>query len=525
MKYLLFALLITSSICYGQTRSDKVSITYGKEHKEKPRTTVTDIVGYDASGMYVIRVKGNFFSTKYYLEHYDLDMNKVNEAEIKLDRKVNLEYIISINGGLYLLSSLKQRDSKKHQYFVQSIDKKSLQPQADSRQIGEIEYRSFKHFNAGDFWYEKSKDKSKILIAYNMPYEKKGKEKFGFRVFDNDFNELWHKQVELPYTDQLFSVLSYTVDNSGNTYIIGKLYDEKKEARKAKKEGKPSFVYRVLKYSNQGTAYKEYPIKNKEHFITDLKISIDKEENIICSGFYSTEGTYSIRGSYFLKIDGKTQQITTKGFHEFEDEFITQHMNERQTKRAKKKADRKKKDLELYEYDLDEIVLKKDGGAVLVGEKYYMYVVTRTSSKGQTTTTYHYVYGDIIVINMNKEGQVLWKTRIPKRQHTTNDNGFLSSYVLSKVGNKLMFVFNDHIENLGYQKGNKIKNLPRKKKDLATILVEVDKDGNQSKEILFTVQDTKSYAVPKVSEQTTRDEVMLFGQYRRKNRFFRVKFK
>ena len=526
MKYTLITLLLgLAYLAPAQTRSEKVQITYGKEHNEKPRTTVSDIVGYDPSGMYVVRKKPVMLKYKYYLEHYDLEMNKTKEAEVNLENKLNWEYIVSINQNLYILSSLKQKNIKKHSFFVQNIDKKNLQPQAGSKQIGEIDYNGFKNFNAGSFWYEISKNRSKILIAYNQPYERKGKEKFGFRVFDNNFKELWHKQIELPYSDELFSVMSYTVDNSGNTYIVGKLYDEKKEARKARKEGRPSFVYKILKYSNNGTEFKEYPITIEDHFITDMQISIDTDENIVCSGFYSKEGTYSIGGSYFLRIDGKTQAITTKGFEPFEENFIVQHMTERQAKKAKKKADRKKKGLELYEYDLDEIILKKDGGAVLVGEQYYMYITTTTDSEGRTSSTYHYIYNDIIVVNMDKEGQTLWKIRIPKKQHSVNDGGIASSYVLSKVGNKLMFIFNDDIENMTYTEGDKIKNFSKNKKKSATVLVEVGNQGKQSKEILFTVEDVQSFTLPKVSEQISKDEVMLFGQYKRKNRFFRVKFK
>jgi hypothetical protein len=88
-----------------------------------------------------------------------------------------------------------------------------------------------------------------------------------------------------------------------------------------------------------------------------------------------------------------------------------------------------------------------------------------------------------------------------------------------------MFIFNDDIENMTYTEGDKIKNFSKNKKKSATVLVEVDNQGKQSKEILFTVEDVQSFTLPKVSEQISKDEVMLFGQYKRKNRFFRVQFK
>jgi hypothetical protein len=187
-----------------------------------------------------------------------------------------------------------------------------------------------------------------------------------------------------------------------------------------------------------------------------MQIAINDERDIICGGFYSEKGTFSIKGSYFLKIDGQTQEIKAKSFKEFGIDFITQHMTQRQEKKAKKKA-AKGKNIELYEYDLDNIILRDDGGAYLIGEQFFVKVVTRTTtgSNGHTstsTTTYYY-FNDILVINMSPSGEIEWTEKIPKRQRTTNDGGFFSSYALSVVKDKLYFVFNDHPKNLFYKAG------------------------------------------------------------------------
>jgi len=75
---------------------------------------------------------------------------------------------------------------------------------------------------------------------------------------------------------------------------------------------------------------------------------------------------------------------------------------------------------------------------------------TSTDANGgtRTTTVYYYYYNDIIVININPGGETEWTKKIAKRQPSSNDGGFFSSYSLSIVKDKMYFVFNDSPKNL-----------------------------------------------------------------------------
>ncbi|MBK6551495.1 MAG: hypothetical protein IPG11_13980 [Flavobacteriales bacterium] len=110
------------------------------------------------------------------------------------------------------------------------------------------------------------------------------------------------------------------------------------------------------------------------------------------------------RHSFFLKLDQNTKQVTHSSFKEFDADFITQYMTEKEEAKASKRADKKGEEIELYNYELRDIVRRTDGGAVMVGEQYRFYVTTTTTSSPNggttTTTTYHYIYNDIIVVNV-----------------------------------------------------------------------------------------------------------------------------
>ncbi|MFT3885513.1 MAG: hypothetical protein QM724_08810 [Flavobacteriales bacterium] len=83
---------------------------------------------------------------------------------------------------------------------------------------------------------------------------------------------------------------------------------------------------------------------------------------------------------FFLRLDRKTKEIVHESFKEFSDEMITSFMTEKEEKKAEKNDE----DLELYSYDLGNIIRRDDGGAVMVAEQYYSY--TQCYSNGPTPT-------------------------------------------------------------------------------------------------------------------------------------------
>ena len=513
----------------GQTKSKDVDILWGPELKAW-KSTLSDIVGYDETGIYAIKTKRKGLyglNSTVTLEHYDKEMSQSKSVEIELEeqkKERNFEFIIHIDNEMYIFSSFANQKLKKNFLFVQGVNKKTLQPNKDLRKIAEIDYSGKSKYNSGNFDYEISKDSSKVLIYYNLPYDKGESEKFGFHVFDKALNQLWEKNITLPYKEELFDVEDYEVDNKGNIHLLALIFKEK---RKEKRKGDPNYKYQVLSYLNNGTELKEYPIKIEGKFLTDMQIAINDEQDIICGGFYSSEGTFSIEGSYFLKINGETKEIKSKEFQNFGIDFITQNMTKRQEKKTKNKA-AKGKDIELYQYDLDNIVLRDDGGALLIGEQYFVRVVTRTIPDGNgntsTTTTYYYHYNDIIVINMSPDGKIEWSKKIAKKQVTRNDGGFFSSYALSIVKDKLYFVFNDNPKNLFYKGEGKLYNFNKSKESLV-VLVTLDNEGNQTREALFSAKEADILTRPIVCEQISKNEMILFGQRKKTHRFARISFK
>ncbi|MDH5399553.1 MAG: hypothetical protein OEX02_15495, partial [Cyclobacteriaceae bacterium] len=434
-KLLMYLLLAMPGLqAFGQSTSDHVDVMWGDMARESRKSMVTGIVGYDETGVYVIKrkglgIKGRRFAL--YLAHYD---NKMNPTRSLLIEKVHLasqmtfEFVIQLKDKLYLFTSEKIQSKKKNILYVQSIDKARMIINGDRKVVAEIDYTGSGRRNTGGFSYRISRGKTKALLYYSMPYEKREKESFGFHVFDENMNRMWEKEVELPYTDNLFSVEEHNIDDKGNVYILGVAFNEK---RRHKRDGKPNYKYHILSYQNKGADFKEHIVDLPGRFLVDMEVAITDDEDLICAGYYSEEGSFSIIGTYYLRVDGKTKKVEKTSYKEFGLDFITQDMTARQEKKTRKRAE-KGKVVELYEYDLDDIVINEDGSAVLIGEQYYTDVVTYTTQGANgammTNTMYYYYRNDIIIVSFSPEGEIKWLDKIPKTQVTVNDGGLYSSY-------------------------------------------------------------------------------------------------
>jgi len=513
----------------AQTTTKRAKIIWGPETKESKKISLGNIVGYDESGTYILKTKRKGLygvNSDLILEHFDQKMAKTQTIALNLNvdgMKKSYEYTIHSSDKLFLYSSYLDNKAKKNTFYYQQLDKKTLQPEKQLNKIGQIDFRGSAKYNSGYFSLIRSKDENRILVFYGLPIGKGSKEQFGFIMHDKDMNKLWEKKVTLPYTQELFDIERYRIDELGNVYILGLIYKDK---RKLRRKGEPNYQYTVISFKDEGNTIDDYPIELPGKFITDMQMAVADNGDIICGGFYSNEGTFSIKGSYYLSIDASTKEVKSTSFHEFGIDFITQNFRAHKAAKAKKKA-KKGKSVEMYQYDLDDIILKDDGGAILIGEQYYVRVSTRTSTDANgnttTTTTYYYHYNDIIVININAQGEIEWTEKIPKRQVTTNDGGYFSSYALAVRNDKLHFIFNDHPANLFYKSGGKLSNFNKSKGSVA-VLVTLTEEGRYSKELLFTSREAEVLIRPKACEQTNDNEMILIGQRKKMVRLAKVTF-
>ena len=524
---LLFIIVFPSQLT-AQNKSEKVTIEWGQASAAARAETATEMVGYDDDAVYVQKSKSVFMSdSEVFLTRYNQKLDETKKLEIPVggsgSSKRYINRILHWNGELLVFTDMRNNSAKRRSLEVQSIDKRSFRLSGRPKPIAVVDYSGHARWNSGDFDLVLSMDSNKLLVVADLPYEKESKEAFGLHVYGPGMQKIWEKDIELPYTDLLFEVTDRQVDEVGDVYLLGRVYDE---IAREKRRGKVNYRYEILAYRDQGERLERYPVDVEGRFLTDMKVVINTEGDLLCAGFYSDKGTFSIKGSYFLRIDRNTASIASQSYEEFGLDFITQNLSERKANKVEKKEARGK-EVELYQYDLNNLVITADGGAVLVGEQFFIKVITSTTTSGTgvstTRTTTIFYYNDIIVVNISPEGEIAWTQKIPKKQVTSQDGGFYSSYAMAVIRDKLYFVFNDNPKNLLNTEEGKIYNMVPRKESLV-VLVEVSADGSVSKEALFSSKEVDIITVPKVCGQINETEMILFGKRKKDQRLARVRF-
>ena len=546
--YISISLLVISASLFGQTQEVKVpaEIVWGQEHKEPSGTIITKVVGTTPNGFYMLReqTQGNLLSngtTKITLEYYNNSMNikKSNKIALKYkNKKMAFEDLFLVDGRLYLLSSYNNEAKKLNHLFVQEVSRRTLNPRKNLKHLGAIATRN--KARIGRFDSRFSRDSSKILIFNELPYKKKQPERFSLRVFDNQFDEIWTRNIQLPYNDEKFAVEEYRVDNKGNVYLLGVIYRDQTRVRR---QGKPTYEYVILAYTQDGEEAKEYRVDIDNQFITDLTFRIADDGNLVCSGFYSEVGTFSIKGTCFFRLDTQTKQLLNLNFKEFGFEFVTEFMSEKQKEKIKaaEQKGKKKRSAELYQYSLDKLILRSDGGALLIAEQYFVQQRSNFDRFGYggiggfgyynrydpafRNDDYFYNFNDIIVVNIRPNGEIEWATRIPKRQVTSNDGGYFSSYSMSIVRDKLYFVYNENGRNFEEKKENKKNRIySYNGRNSIVALAEIRKDGSLHTYPLFSNREADITTRPFICKQIGKKEMLIYGERGRNYKFANLQF-
>ncbi len=533
-NFIVMLLLATSASVCAQTKTNKVTVQDGPENDTK-RSSVLGMFGYDDGGYYTLRREKKTIL----VEHLSLNMSVDNSVEMEelKSGKVDLEFYsaIQMEANMYFFYIGHDSKTEEVMLYAKKLNPKTLLTDGQLIEVAKEQYVSDRKFMRGamfalwnPFSTLVSEDQTHFgLVTNNMSGEENAEVERKITVYGSDLKEQWTIDAKTGFKSDLFSVTNLTLDDNGDISIIGVEYKEKLTAREIRRSGKPNTTHHLIRYTEKGNKVISMPIELNGKFITDLRIATAQSGDIVVAGFYSETGSWSIKGAFYLNIDPTNEEIKSQKFTEFGTEFITLNLTDREEKKAKKKEE-KGEDLEMNEFDMRDLILRGDGGATLIAEQ-FIFRITQTTMRGAngqstTVTTYHYYYNDIIAVSFDNTGTLLWKTKIPKRQYTTNDGGMWSSYAMTVVDDKLFFIFNDNPKNLFIADDETPYNFSASK-ELAVVLVELDNSGKATKELLFSSERSDAKVQPRLAKQTAEKEVIICSQRSKIFQYSRITFK
>ena len=252
--------------------------------------------------------------------------------------------------------------------------------------------------------------------------------------FDNNRLELLWQTVVTPQDFNFYqNFLEVLVDNDGDMTIVA----ERDNYRTKREDHHFEFYH----YDGRTDRLTRFDLTMPEKLTFDVIFSIDPlNKRIVGAGLYSEKNLGRSDGFFYLNINPDRPEDFVKASHPFTEEFIVSLLG--------KEADKTKG---VPEGLLRDVVLRKDGGVLLIGELSRTFErnganMTRNFYDGTGRFSVDYYYDEIFVLSIHPDGDLHWSTVMHKKQYSQDDDGIYSSFFVFKTASSLRFLFNDEIK-------------------------------------------------------------------------------
>lgn len=223
------------------------------------------------------------------------------------------------------------------------------------------------------------------------------------------------------------------VSNRGDMYFISS-----QNNRKSKRD---NHFYEVFYAGHNSNVVDRFVVPMKGKLSYDIRFLYDNlNKKLVAGGLYSDKNSSRSNGYFSISIPTNNPDNHRVSFTPFDDDFVSD-LDGKKVKNNKGVDD----------VEIREIVLRRDGGMLLIYEKTKLF--ERRSAS--TTRGYgnpeglafnvDYYYDNLFVVSVHPDGEPHWKTVLHKKQYSQDDNAMFSSYFLLKTPSSLRLLFNDEI--------------------------------------------------------------------------------
>ncbi|HLP94955.1 MAG TPA: hypothetical protein VK168_13015 [Saprospiraceae bacterium] len=222
-----------------------------------------------------------------------------------------------------------------------------------------------------------------------------------------------------------------TVSNSGIFFWITERNNRKSKLEKHELE--------VIQFDGNGVHLNTTPLGN--YLTVDLKFAFDHHNHqLVGAGLWTEKSRERSNGVFYLRMTPGRDSTAALRYEAFDEKFLS-------VLRQKDVSDESRG---VVDARLQEILLRQDGGVILVAERYRE--VQRGASAGRgffrdgMRMIVDYYYDDVFVLAIKPNGYVQWKSALHKKQYSQDDDGIFSSYFLMRTPDRMRFFFNDEIK-------------------------------------------------------------------------------
>ncbi len=166
----------------------------------------------------------------------------------------------------------------------------------------------------------------------------------------------------------------------------------------------------------------------------------NKNERLMAGGLYTTKDFTRANGYFFINAE-TSQASVTPSFLPFPLPLIRNVEGKRYNK----------KNPGINELSVRDLILRRDGGALIITERNRQLERRSNASRVQVINNFgirplvDYHYDELVVFSVHPDGEAHWSNILHKKQYSQDDGGVYSSYLLMENPRSLRFLFNDEI--------------------------------------------------------------------------------
>lgn len=416
------------------------------------------IIGQDEDGFYLLqsnlpleleRDRVGFRNRKYKIAYYTDEMvPRWSKAVDALTDGASVHTITFFHNKIIVITGIENKAESTVAIYGYLMNNKG--EIISNHEIGKVSLE-----NNSDY------DKAKIITSSNHQlsgimvheYIDEQKQSVHLMVIDTALKLGHNKKLSISYGSKKFTATGYSLSDKGDFHLIGVRSVKDKNAEKKRQED--FILFSAAAVSSQ---FSEFLVSEGNKDITGASINFDNINNkIICAGFYVDRSSTTGAGIIYATLDMNDISHLNIKTKPIDSSTQVKLLGERNSGY----------DIGLVSYPIQKIILRNDGGAVIIAEASY---TTDYAYYDYFTQSYtrriEYHFNNIVVISVNGNGSIHWLNVIRKNQESEDDGAVFSSFCPVLSPEEITLIYNSdisrysevitaHISNTGEEKENK----------------------------------------------------------------------
>lgn len=355
--------------------------------------------------------------------------------------------------------------------------------------------------------YSVINSENKQFISIFKLQNKNDKLHFATLLFDNQLQKISKNNYTLPYVDRRDIYNNFSLDNEGNI-----VFTKSSTLGNTEVVGYLQILSKPL--LKDTLVRKEIALDN--FYLDDVKLKVDNaNKRYLLNSFYYKQKRGNVVGLFAAIWDRDGDSIWVNNYLQLDDTIRSLAKRDASIKTA------------FNNYFIKNIIVRKDGGYILIAEDYYTQTLNNNNSWNRWDNFYlpysnfyryynyydpfyrsmyrfnntpdtKFIYNNIMAISFNNKSLMEWTRIIGKEQYSDDDDNFLS-FINMNTGGQIHFLYNQ---------------LDRKKYLLTDYSITAD--GTTTRNPTYKKLNEGYEFMPKYSKQVGARQIILPCTYRAK---------